>query len=505
MAHYRDFEWKIGNRKYGAAGSYEKDLDRLSASYYVTNFLKHLTARDLWKELEGYGRLVDVYIARKLSKQGKQFAARFSREIPKRSLDKTNTKDVGRKDNIPMHANKANGGSYANMVKGCTVDKQHEYQQSKIVLEVREYQYVEHSYRIALGEVNNATVIPQLMRMCYDEGFEEVKINYIGAYKKVASMYGKILFSDDELEEHRSSGKIYVCSKSKGPINETRIVVVAGEDSQVDKEDSDEEIDSLDTSENEEEVPINEVIPDSFKSGNEEPNKHEPEVTMEGNVEENDTRKYSDDSLMKKVHEQEKDQVGQKSENSNHTFPPGFNDQEFGVPENVVIVEGEVVGSDRICYLVNVYAPQDRIQKLELWDYITRCITNHEELQIGGRRFTKVDKYCTRMAKLDRFLMSNGLVDKFPNMVGTVLPRLWSDHCPILLKHETIDYGLVSFKLFNSCSLLESLSTLYFLKFPEISFKVLKLLKNSVKVLKIPENKLELMKIPKNKLESLKL
>ncbi|GJR05550.1 RNA-directed DNA polymerase, eukaryota, reverse transcriptase zinc-binding domain protein [Tanacetum coccineum] len=179
----QDFEWNIGNKKQSATSSDDKDLERLAATYYVTNFLKHLTVRNLWKELEGYGRLVDIYIAWKLSKQGKRFAfirflnvkdehrldyklqsvwvgsfhlfisrARFLREMPKRSLGKTNTEFVGRKDNIAMNANKVKG---------------------KIVLEVGEYQSVEHSYRIVLGEVNNVTVIPQLIRMCYDEGFDD--------------------------------------------------------------------------------------------------------------------------------------------------------------------------------------------------------------------------------------------------------------------------------------------------------------------------------------------
>ncbi|GJY25615.1 RNA-directed DNA polymerase, eukaryota [Tanacetum coccineum] len=488
-----DYEWKIGNRKQSAASSDDKDLERLAATYYVMNFPKHLTVHDLWKELEGYGRLVDVYIARKLSKQGKRFAfipflnvkdeqrldyklqsvwvgsfhlfisrTQFLREMPNRSLGKTNIEVVGRKDNIPMNANKVQGSSYANMVKGYKVDKQNDDQQSKIVLEVGEYQSVKHSYRIVLGEVNNATIIPQLIRMCYDEGFDDVKINSIGG------LFG-LKYKDDELEEHRSSGKICVCSKSQRPINKTRIVVVAGKEyeisvreianwwpdiqqmegvgssSQVEEEDSDEVVESFDASDNEEEVPINEVIPNSFKAGKEEQNKHEPEVVMEGNVEENDTRKKSYDNLMKKVHEHEKDQDGQQSETSNHTFPPGFNDMRFQQSvastknisptisfniqetkmttldlflvhslwgntqfkvassgargrsgglvtvwdpnvfkrsriwciENAVIVEGEVVGCNLICYLVNVYAPQDRNRKLELWDYITRFITNH--------------------------------------------------------------------------------------------------------------------------------
>lgn len=71
MAHDKDYEWKIGNRKPDARSSNDKDLDRLAATYYVTNFPKHLTARNLWKELEGYERIVDIYIARKLSNKVK--------------------------------------------------------------------------------------------------------------------------------------------------------------------------------------------------------------------------------------------------------------------------------------------------------------------------------------------------------------------------------------------------------------------------------------------------
>ena len=71
MAHEKDSEWKIGNRIPYARSSNDKDLDRLAATYYVTNFPKHLTVRNLWKELEGYERIVDVYIARKLSNKVK--------------------------------------------------------------------------------------------------------------------------------------------------------------------------------------------------------------------------------------------------------------------------------------------------------------------------------------------------------------------------------------------------------------------------------------------------
>lgn len=54
------------------------------------------------------------------------------------------------------------------------------------------------------------------------------------------------------------------------------------------------------------------------------------------------------------------------------------------------------------------------------------------DLHLGGRRFTGVNRGCKKMAKLDRFLVSIGVMDWYPNMIGVVFPRLWSDHSPIV-------------------------------------------------------------------------
>ncbi|PWA74986.1 Endonuclease/exonuclease/phosphatase [Artemisia annua] len=87
--------------------------------------------------------------------------------------------------------------------------------------------------------------------------------------------------------------------------------------------------------------------------------------------------------------------------------------------------------------------------------YETGDVTTDTILPMGGRRFTRIDKSCSKMAKLDRFLVSNRLTECLYQMVGMVLPRLWSDHCPIVLKHEARDYGPIPFKLFNSWSMHE--------------------------------------------------
>nr|GEV70552.1 RNA-directed DNA polymerase, eukaryota [Tanacetum cinerariifolium] len=90
---------KIGNAstlKFKASGSILDVVDKLikrfsnnskvdqtqkiSKSVFVTNFLDHFTARDLWNVCLAYGNVIDVYIPFKKSKLGKKFAfVRFIR------------------------------------------------------------------------------------------------------------------------------------------------------------------------------------------------------------------------------------------------------------------------------------------------------------------------------------------------------------------------------------------------------------------------------------------
>lgn len=54
------------------------------------------------------------------------------------------------------------------------------------------------------------------------------------------------------------------------------------------------------------------------------------------------------------------------------------------------------------------------------------------------------------MEKLERFLVTNVVLDIFTNLVGMLLSRIWFSRAPIVLKNEHVDYGIIPFKLFNS-------------------------------------------------------
>lgn len=141
--------------------------------------------------------------------------------------------------------------------------------------------------------------------------------------------------------------------------------------------------------------------------------------------------------------------------------------------------------------MINVYPPQDLLGKQELWIYNASFIHSsggnygvfsdnnviksglerygsvfcHNyatcfndfideigvvDVPIIGKRFTRSDTTVSKLSKLDRFLVFEDFYDKFQSLHVAVLDRKWSNHCHILLHDLEIDYGLSSFKFFNS-------------------------------------------------------
>ncbi|GJT47577.1 RNA-directed DNA polymerase, eukaryota, nucleotide-binding alpha-beta plait domain protein, partial [Tanacetum coccineum] len=58
---------------------------KISKSVFITNFSEECTSKDLWKECNDYGTVIDVFIPNKRSKSGKRFA--FVRFIKVSNLD----------------------------------------------------------------------------------------------------------------------------------------------------------------------------------------------------------------------------------------------------------------------------------------------------------------------------------------------------------------------------------------------------------------------------------
>ncbi|XP_023761643.1 uncharacterized protein LOC111910084 [Lactuca sativa] len=147
-------------------------------------------------------------------------------------------------------------------------------------------------------------------------------------------------------------------------------------------------------------------------------------------------------------------------------------------------IDGQVV-------IVNVYGPKSSPDKLQLWwDLLnlkqqrmatwiilgdfnevrspderinstfckssTECF-NHfiqraelHDLKMWGFRFTYFQQYGAKLSKLDRILVCEKFMIHFPLASSTALPKEISDHSPVILKTEVVDFGPPPFMLFNS-------------------------------------------------------
>nr|GEV11267.1 RNA-directed DNA polymerase, eukaryota [Tanacetum cinerariifolium] len=141
--------------------------------------------------------------------------------------------------------------------------------------------------------------------------------------------------------------------------------------------------------------------------------------------------------------------------------------------------------------IISVYAPQELNERRDLWDYLRTFIDRWEgdsvimsdfnevrlehesfsstfnrqgaiafnnfissagliDLPLEGYAFTWAHKSASKMSKLDRYLILEGVLDLFPHLSALCLDRHLFDHRPILLRETNYDYGPSSFWFFHS-------------------------------------------------------
>ncbi|GJV53470.1 RNA-directed DNA polymerase, eukaryota [Tanacetum coccineum] len=165
--------------------SNEDYTQKISHSIYVTNFPDSINSRDLWRECNVYGTVVDVFIPLKKSQAGKRFA--FVRFIKVFNLDRLVknlcTIWIGRHH---LFANKVRfersqkpvsplfNGKPKNSDNGHS-DSGHRMSNGL----ARSYMNVDFT-KHAMGRVKDVNSIPNLKIILHDEGFVDVKLKYLG-------------------------------------------------------------------------------------------------------------------------------------------------------------------------------------------------------------------------------------------------------------------------------------------------------------------------------------
>ncbi|GJW71646.1 RNA-directed DNA polymerase, eukaryota [Tanacetum coccineum] len=160
------------------------------------------------------------------------------------------------------------------------------------------------------------------------------------------------------------------------------------------------------------------------------------------------------------------------------------------ISDYFVAIQGDWIPNAKKYLIISVYAPQDISEKRMLWSYLNHMIdswsgeiiimgdfnevrfkeerfgsifNNHNasvfnsfissgglvEVPLGGCEFTWCHQSGSKMSKLDRFLISEGLMGFCPNISAITLDRYLSDHRPILLREACHDYGPIPFRMFH--------------------------------------------------------
>ena len=170
--------------------------------------------------------------------------------------------------------------------------------------------------------------------------------------------------------------------------------------------------------------------------------------------------------------------------------PNSFRKYSYTVSDFFFIIRGLWLKSGVDLLIFVVYGPHDYRDKRSMWEYMVHTISKWDgevvvmgdfnevryksdrfgsvfnvhganefnafianaglvEVSLGGSKYTWCHKSATNMSKVDRFFISENLFTLIPNINANTLDRYFSDHCPIILRESSNDYGPIPFRFFH--------------------------------------------------------
>nr|GEX27543.1 reverse transcriptase [Tanacetum cinerariifolium] len=251
----------------------QADKRRLSCNIFITNFPKQLSTKDLWSTCAQYGTVLDVYIPKKVSKQGKPFAfARFNKfsdvdqliknlrlvwlrdfhlyaNVTRFNIDTKPSPSLKSNRNVPLNASKP---SFANVVKDKCTQANHEV--PVMVLKPGNLNY--DGNQVLVRCVKDYKTLPNMHNVCSTEGFSGIKITYLGGqwtpqfevldrvvwidvegmplsawsqsnFNKIASKWGELVYLDSNVS-NKYNMRLCIKSRVRQLISEYFKVILKG-------------------------------------------------------------------------------------------------------------------------------------------------------------------------------------------------------------------------------------------------------------------------------------
>ncbi|CAH1453113.1 unnamed protein product [Lactuca virosa] len=191
-------------------------IKSISTPFFVTNFPPEANVKTLWEACNKVGLVVDVYVARKLSKLGKQFTlvrfikvkydlllerklreiwmgsyhlfsyvARFNRDVSNKGVSNKKEKiashnSVEQVKKMNVHV-VAHSSSYANVLKGQGAVKLNKGLVPECTLQGHEIDNPLSSIVSVFGKLRDIKLIPKLGILLKEEGFPKIVIKYVAS------------------------------------------------------------------------------------------------------------------------------------------------------------------------------------------------------------------------------------------------------------------------------------------------------------------------------------
>ncbi|GJU66010.1 RNA-directed DNA polymerase, eukaryota [Tanacetum coccineum] len=439
-----DGNWKSYRSK-------EDQTQSISQSFFVTNFPDHVMSRDFWKVCNDYGVVVDDFIPYKKSKAGKRFA--FVQFIKFDNIDRLVAnlcaiwigrfhlhENVARfhrecKTYAPSHPSNANvrnsPGSFVFILKS---DKTNYIMSHQVIpfLILDDSCISDRDFCLSLmGKVKDITTMPNLYVILEKEGLHNLTLAYLGGLWVLietvsTSTKNKILNHTGVplkcgpvihlLKWHLNgvillNGRIYL----KNLYFETKACdpFICNDTYESESSDDDEDADD-------------EGLQSRYK------------VTSDNDVERVARSSYSGDDLK---------------------YPPGFkpsmiNVEEVNEKEKWATSNEETKMESMELVIINTLWGNSSFN-YALSSFLGNSATDGMEivlidLPLDGYTYTWAHKTAIKMSKLDRFLISKGLLSSFPFLLALCLDRYLSNHHHVLMRELSIYYVPAPFRLFHS-------------------------------------------------------
>ncbi|GKD42690.1 RNA-directed DNA polymerase, eukaryota, nucleotide-binding alpha-beta plait domain protein, partial [Tanacetum coccineum] len=166
--------------------SMEEQTQKISKSVFVTNFPNHFFARDLWNVCLAYGNVIDVYIPFKKSKFHKE--SKFNASQPNSAKPKSFT-SIGAVKN-----------SFADVLKSSNTNPNSLTISSPTIV-LDDSCIAERDFSSSLmGKINDINAMSNLYHIIANEGFENVKLSYLGGMWVLMEMDS--IVSKEKISKH---------------------------------------------------------------------------------------------------------------------------------------------------------------------------------------------------------------------------------------------------------------------------------------------------------------